>query len=170
MLGKNRLAVVCAVAFLAGGAAAVVFTRPAAVQAVAAGNADAGRVVSFEAGEPAGGDSDGGRAEDRAVSEVSEPAPARVASGAESSTTGAEGVGAANSSRRTRSRAAVGRVDEDSRADRGYARVPAGRRSSGVNPVVGYPVGGVKKTGQGMKKAGTVVGRTFGKVGGLFHD
>jgi hypothetical protein len=34
--------------------------------------------------------------------------------------------------------------------------------------VADYTVGGVKKTGEGVKKAGTAIGRTIGKVGGIF--
>jgi hypothetical protein len=42
--------------------------------------------------------------------------------------------------------------------------------TTGSARVAGYTVGGVKKTGQGVKKAGTTIGRTFGKIGGVFND
>lgn len=166
MLTKNPLAAVCAVAFLLGGAAAVVLTRPASdqttIQEYAGRDGDAGRTAPADASEPARGASEGAPVEEPSASVEREPAPESAAVTAESAPTVVE--------RETRGRAAAGRVDESSKVARGYARVPAGRQSSGGNPLVSYPVGGVKKTGEGVKKAGTTIGKTFGKVGGLFHD
>jgi hypothetical protein len=36
--------------------------------------------------------------------------------------------------------------------------------------LAGHTVGGAMKTGKGVKKAGVAIGKTFGKVGGVFHD
>ena len=42
--------------------------------------------------------------------------------------------------------------------------------SSDGRGIAGHAVGGAKKTGKGAKKVGVAVGKTFGKVGGIFHD
>ena len=175
MSAKNPLVVVCAMAFLAGGAAALVFTRPApgpaSVHTVAAPAADAGSAVPARAVESAEGGSEGARVEEAAMSESAEPESESTDVGDEPSPTGVEGVEAAKTSGRTAGRAAAQRqAVESTRASRGYSRVSAGRQSSGRGGVIGYPVGGVKKTGEGVKKAGTAVGKTFGKVGGIFHE
>jgi len=169
MSAKNPLVVVCAIAFLAGGAAALVFTRPApgpaSVHTVAAPAADAGSAESAEEG------SEGARVEEAAMPEGTEPESESTDVGDEPSPTGVEGVEAAKTSGRTAGRAAAQRqAVESTRSSRGYSRVSAGRQSSGRGGVIGYPVGGVKKTGEGVKKAGTAVGKTFGKVGGIFHE
>lgn len=173
MLTKNPLVAICVVAFLVGGAAAVVLTRPAsdkaAIHELDSRDVDAGRVVPADTSEPTRDELEGAR-EEATVSGESEPAPERGAVSPEAMPAGVEEVEATRSHRGTRSRAVAGRTDESSRAARGYVRVSAGRTASGGNPVVAYPVNGVKRTGQGVKKAGTAVGRTFGKVGGLFHD
>jgi hypothetical protein len=64
------------------------------------------------------------------------------------------------------------RADEQlkARAPRGYARVSRVRVTTGGQGIAGRTVGSVKKTGEGVKKAGVAVGKTFGKIGGVFHD
>jgi hypothetical protein len=56
------------------------------------------------------------------------------------------------------------------RVSRSDARVSKGQPSPAGQGLAGRTVGGVKKTGRDVKKAGAVIGRTFGKVGGVFHD
>lgn len=176
MSGKNPLVVVCALAFLVGGAAAVVFTRPAfgpaAVHSAASSNTDAGHAVPEDAAESAEGDSEGARDEEAAVPEENKPTSESGVVGAEPSRTGIDVVAAEKSARGSKGRAAAaaGQTDQESRAARGYARATAGRQPSGGKGVVGYPVTGVKKTGEGVKKAGTTIGKTFGKLGGLFNE
>jgi hypothetical protein len=59
----------------------------------------------------------------------------------------------------------LGRLRTASPSSDGEAVGPPGGRG-----VAGHTVGGVKKTGKGVKKAGVVIGKTFGKVGGVFQE
>lgn len=56
-----------------------------------------------------------------------------------------------------------GRGDRRPRAVRSYVRASRGGTASGGRGVAGHTVRGVKKTGE-------VIGKTFGKIGGVFHD
>ncbi|HWS87584.1 MAG TPA: hypothetical protein VN282_11510 [Pyrinomonadaceae bacterium] len=65
---------------------------------------------------------------------------------------------------------AAGRAGGRPAAARGYVRVSRAEGSSGGRGIAGHTLGGVKKTGEGVKKTGVVIGRTFGKLGGVFHE
>jgi hypothetical protein len=176
-LSKQPLAIVCALAFVAGGAAAYVLEYPprgaAGVRGVADAGADAGRAAA-----PA--DSEATEARPDALTRPEEVAPtddARDSSprnddaSAGPTQAGGEDEGVANPSTRVRGRAAFdGRGGERRSAARGYARASRGGVASGGRSIAGYAVGGVKKTGGGVKKAGAAIGKTFGKIGGVFHD
>ena len=56
-----------------------------------------------------------------------------------------------------------GRIGQGSMAGRGYVRVSRREVAGGGPGVMGHTVRGVKKTG-------VVIGKTFGKIGGVFHD
>lgn len=152
---RNPLAVVCALAFAAGGAAALVLTDPsgdaAAVRGVAAESAHV--VVAAPAAE----------AEPPAESHAEETGAAEENVETEKNARPAAFV---------RSRGAADRrVAEAPRAPRSYARVSGGRAAGGGGPgIAGRTFGGVKKTGAGVKKAGAAVGKTLGKIGGVFRE
>lgn len=161
-MSKNPLAVVCALAFAVGAVAAVALHYPprdgAVVRGVAENSADGGGpngAASAETGSP----DKGAHAED--VATATETAGAAGVGGGEGSKTAAA----------VRRRATAGARDgKGPRAAPGYVRVSGGRADTGGRGVAGHAVGGVKKTGQGVKKAGTAIGKTFGKIGGVFHD
>lgn len=159
-MSKQPLAIVCALAFVVGGASAFLLELPprgfAGVQDVT----ERGAVV------------DSGAA---AESEAAESTPEELARPEEASVESTQKTGEAARANKTFVGAKVsgpsdGRAREGGRATRGYARVQSGGAASGGRGIAGYTVGGVKKTGGGMKKAGAAIGKTFGKVGGLFHD
>lgn len=56
-----------------------------------------------------------------------------------------------------------GRADRRPRVARSYVRASREGTASGGRGVAGHTVRGVKKTGE-------VIGKTFGKIGGVFHD
>ena len=163
-MSKNPLAVVCALAFLAGGAAAgaLHYRQPdsAAVNAVARTNDAAGEAraetvpLTVEAAEGA-------------------PAEERLAAGAADETAdGAEvrdGVedGRGVTGRRAYRRAGGLRDESDARprAARRYTTV-----SRGGGGVGGVGRGVAGHTVRGVKKTGAAIGKTFGKIGGVFHD
>jgi hypothetical protein len=175
-MAKHPLAIVCALAFMAGGAAALVLEYPprgaAGVQGFAEPGADAGRGAAVESAaaevravEPvrpaetaASGDGhDFAPRPDDAGTES--PRPGGAAGRAGKPSAGVKGRGSADA-----------RPGEGRRAARSYATVSGGGAASGGRSIAGHTVGGLKKTGGGVKKAGAAIGKTFGKIGGVFHD
>ena len=162
----------CALAFLAGAAAAVVLNYPpgsdAGAQGVTAKTAVPQTVSAAEIETAADRAAEGAPAEETAPQDDGvNPAEASV----RSSHADGEAGGARRRSDGVRGRAtADGRSGSGSRATRSHTRGSEGRLAAGGQAVAGRTVGGVKKTGAGMKKAGTAVGRTLGKIGGVFHD
>lgn len=161
-MSKHPLAIVCALAFTVGAAAAVVlhYSTPggAVVQGVTAERPDsvgAGGAADAEAVRPA----EGALAEGGATTSEKEGG------------TGVDDGEGLNTAARVRRRAtAGGRAGKGPRAAPVYVGVSAGRADAGGRGVAGHAVGGVKKTGAGVKKAGAAIGKTFGKIGGVFHD
>ena len=168
-MSKYPIAVVCVLAFIVGGVAAVVIhhsprsadrVQSIGVQGAADGGAYVGHVESEEAAAasvPAAahtGDEERAATADEVVDGSGDAAGDGVRS--------AGGV---------RARAATsGSAGAGTRGARGSARVSNGRARSGGPGVAGYAVGGMKKTGAGVKKTGAVIGKTFGKIGGAFHE
>jgi len=169
-MSKYPLAVVIALAFLAGGAAAVVYHFPpggADSTRAAAENGDVAGSVSGPAGEPVDSQAaDGAYAVEKAVSSLPDgPAGLDVEAGAAPA-----GV-AVRRPESTRGRAVDdGRTYRRTGAARSQAKVPRAVEASGGRGLAGHALNGVKKTGEGVKKTGTAIGRTFGKIGGVFHD
>jgi hypothetical protein len=187
-LTKQTLVVVSLLAFLFGGAAAVVLNypprHPAASRQAAETPADAGRETASRTDASAAPAAEVVRAEEGATAgelddRAAPPEEAGVEFGDRSGESAAE---AENSSNRARRRPATsGQVIQNSPAPRRYASGSGREATSGGGGVAAYTFGGVKKTGQGVKKvgtttgqgvkkAGTTIGRTFGKIGGVFND
>lgn len=171
---KNPLAVVGLLAFIFGGAAAVMLYYPPRHAVVSQQFAETPADPAPE-DAPAARPAEVADAEEETTSEdfddpavTSEGGLSETGAEAEdgSSESDAEAEKSSNGVRRRQS--AVAQTVQSAPAPRPYVRVS--RR--GTNPgarVAGYTVGGVKKTGQGVKKAGTAIGRTFGKIGGVFN-
>lgn len=160
---RYSLTFVCALSLLAGCIAALALHHatqgtPEVLQDVARRGNDAGRGAETRA-----------ETVERGVSAVA------IAEDAETS---AAGVGPGDSTRdgagaspvRVRkAQAGSGGAEEKGRADRrprvarSYVRASREGTASGGRGVAGHTVRGVKKTGE-------VIGKTFGKIGGVFHD
>lgn len=170
---KHSLAIVCALAFALGGASAFVLEYPSRGNDGVHDAAEIGRGAEGASGaaetspeqpvrpEEAAAATDGGhdfapRPEDRGVEA---PQTDGTAARAGKPFVGVKGRGSA-----------VVRTVEGRRAGRGYARAQSGGAPSQGRGIASYTVGGMKKTGGGMKKAGVAIGKTFGKIGGVFHD
>ena len=165
-LTKHPIAVVSLLAFLVGGAAAVMLNYPPR-HAVA--SRQVAETPAAPATQPAGVES----AEEGTTSDDFDDsaAPTEETGGeAEDSfeESDAEAENRSGGVRRRRPATNVQAVQSPP-APRQYAAVSR-RQSNPGGRVAGYTVGGVKKTGQGVKKAGTTIGRTFGKIGGVFND
>ena len=170
VLTKNPLAVVALLAFVTGGAAAVILNypprRPAHFQESARKTADAARASASEndAGE---------HAEEGATSDEFDDSAARPEELSDEAEGGVEGanlkVGKSPGVARGRS-ATNGQAAQSPRAPAAYVRVSRAQAPPAGRGVAGRTVGGVKKTGQGVKKAGAAIGKTFGKLGGVFND
>jgi hypothetical protein len=162
-VSSNPIAVVCVTAFVVGGAAAGILFRPSShadgpgrgdavgvVQAAQAGdgeNASADNPVTNTDAEESAGVVEVGNA-------VGDPARDVVRS-----------AGGAKARAVTNAHSGGGTTMAG-----GYAKVSTVRKPSAGRGVAGPAVGGVKKAGEGVKKTGQVVGRTFGKLSGVFHD
>jgi hypothetical protein len=177
-LTKHPLAVVSLLAFLVGGAAAVVLNYPqrhaVASQQVAVTPADAALLSAPETDASATRPAEVEHAEERTTSgdfDGSAAPPEETSGEAEDDFDESEAA-AGNSPagvRRRRRPAASEQAVQSPPAPRPYVSVSR-RQTNPGGRVAGYTVGGVKKTGQGVKKAGTTIGRTFGKIGGVFND
>ena len=151
-MSKHPLAIVCALAFAVGAAAAgVLYYSPregSAVRGVAENIPDFSGAVAAVAGRP----DEEARAEQRETASEAE-VKAEVDGGEGRKT--AAGV---------RGRATTGGPGgKRQRAATGYVRVSAGRAETGGRGVAGHAVGGMRKTG-------SLLGRGLKKVGGVFHD
>lgn len=189
-LTNHPLAVVSLLAFLIGGAGAVVLNYPprhtAASRQAAETPADSGREVASETDASAAPAAEAGRAEEgRESAEFDDSAaPPEEASVRTEDRFGESAAETGHSSDRVRRRrSASEQAVQSSSAPRPYASVSRREATTGGggSNVAAYTVGGVKKTGQGVKKvgtttgqgvkkAGTTIGRTFGKIGGVFND
>lgn len=187
VLAKHPLAVVCLLAFLIGGAAAVILNYPtrhtAAPGQVAQTPAEAGLEVEPEADAPAAPSAELGHTGEGTTSNEFDDSAAQLEEpdGEVEEDFSESAAGPENSSNGVRRRRATGEQAVQSRpAPRPYVSASRGQTNPG-GMVAGYTVGGVKKTGQGVKKvgtttgkgvkkAGTTIGRTFGKIGGVFND
>ena len=172
-MSKNPLAIVCALAFAVGGASAFVLEfaprGAASVRDFAGRSADDGRgAADSEAAEarPA----EGARPVQIAASDEGDDS-ATLTDGVSVEPTNADTIdaGKLSSGKRVRS-SAEGRAADGLRVSRSDARVSKGQPSPAGGGLAGRTVGGVKKTGGGVKKTGAVLGRAFGRVGGVFHD
>lgn len=167
VLSKYQLAVVCVLAFIIGGAAGLMFYHPPA------GAADV-RGVSEKGVEVAPG---AGAATEAAASSAAEGAPAeegvkrdvggdsaRLAGEGTEDGIGLPAVRAVKTAGGVKGRSeAEVRAGRRPRAARGYVRVSRAEGPSGERGVAGHTVSGVKKTGK-------LIVKTFGKIGGVFHD
>jgi hypothetical protein len=177
VLTKHPLAVVVLLAFITGGAAAVILNypprRPAGYQESAEKAADAARGAAPETDASAARAAEVGHAEEGATSdEFGDPVerPEEVSDEAEDGSGGA-GVEVGKPSGVARVRSGTnGDAVKSPRAPAAYVRVSRAQASPAGRGVAGRTVGGVKKTGQGVKKAGAAIGKTFGKIGGVFND
>jgi hypothetical protein len=167
-LFKHPLAIVCALAFVVGGAAAFVLEyqprRAAGVQGVAETGAG---VSPGAAAEP---EAAGGRPAGGAPPEVM-TAPEGRGDSAAVTDAGTDDTSGGQLSVVMKGRESAGRqAGEGRRTARGHTRVSSGGAAPAGRGIAGYAAGGVKKTGVGVKRAGAAVGKTFGKIGGVFHD
>jgi hypothetical protein len=170
VLTKNPLAVVVLLAFITGGAAAVILNypqrRPEHFQESAHKTADAARAAASETGA-------GGHAEEGATTDEVDDSVARPEEASDEAVDGVEGadveVGKSPAIARGRS-VTNGQAVQSPRAPAAYVRASRAQASPAGRGVAGRTVGGVKKTGQGVKKAGAAIGKTFGKIGGVFND
>ena len=174
---KHPLAVVSLLAFLTGGAAAVVLNypprHPPASRQVAERHAGAGRAAAPETGATVPAAAAVEHAEEGTASgdfEDSAATPEEAGGGAEGGLREAA-VAVEKPSGAAKARAATNApAAQNSQAPRPSLRVSRRETAPGGGGVAAYTVGGVKKTGQGVKKAGATIGRTFGKIGGVFND
>ena len=172
-MSKHPLAVVCALAFVFGGAAAFVLDYPprgaAGFQDVAEKSADIGRGVAAETVAAEAQPARGVRPEEITASGGGDsvPRPGDVSVEHSDMSGGEAGQPSGGVSNRG---SADGRTVDRSRATRSYAIVSRGGAAGGGRGLAGHTVSGVKKTGAGVKKAGATIGKTFGKIGGVFHD
>lgn len=174
-MSKHPLAIVCALAFLVGGASAFVLEyAPRAAEGgrdITETGADVGHAPA-DSEEAEARPDEPVRAEGIESSEVGHAFPPRpYDASVEPTRTGGEFARAVKPSGRVRGQgSADGRAGEGRGAARGYAKGSSGAVASGGQGIAGHAVGGIKKTGGGVKKAGAAIGKTFGKIGGVFHD
>lgn len=175
-MSKQPLAIVCALAFVVGGASAFVLEyQPggtAIVQGVADLGADDGRGASAEAEAAESQPDELVRPEEVSTSDDGHDfAPRPKDASVESAQTTGEAARAGKAFVGVKGRRSADvRGGEGRRATRAYTRVPSRGAASGGQGIAAYTVGGVKKTGGGVKKAGAAIGKTFGKIGGVFHE
>ena len=173
-MSRHPLAIVCALAFVIGGASAFVLEYSPQGTAGVQRGADMGAVAGY------------GTAADFEATEARPPKGARpeemtATDGVDDSAAQADDVsvepanavgvepGRLSGGERARSFAEK-RAADRLRPSRGSTNVSTRQPSTAGGGLAGRTVGGVKKTGRGVKKTGAVLGRAFGKVGGVFHD
>ena len=165
---KHPLAIVCALAFVVGGAAAFVLEYPprraAGVQDVAETGAGVSPGAAAEPEAAGGRPAEGASPEEMTVPEGRGGSATVTDAGTDDTSGGQPSVVI------TGRESAERQAGEGRRTARGYTRISSGGAAPVGRGIAGYAAGGVKKTGVGVKRAGAAVGKTFGKIGGVFQD
>lgn len=164
-MSKQPLAVICALAFTVGGAAALVshYTpRDAAgVRGVAEESADAARREAAETNPLTGHAAEAAPADETAEGGDDAPAAADEGGAVVDEAEGREVEPAVKSD--VRAGGVRGRADRRPKAARAHTVVSRREAAGGGRGVAG-------RTVRGVKRAGAAVGKTLGKIGGVFHD